>query len=115
MQETLLATQMRPDDPILIAVKNLNDNLRNRAGSLRSNFERATGIEADVSLPNDPNTLFRAFSVSTKWQSQRVEEALDQEVISLALRGDGIQARYISSLLHYSECVKHCETTRNRI
>jgi len=101
LQETLLATQMRPDDPILIAVKNLNDNLRNRAGSLRSNFERATGIEADVSLPNDPNTLFRAFSVSTKWQSQRVEEALDQEVISLALRGDGIQARYISSLLHY--------------
>lgn len=101
LQETLLAKQMQPDDPILMAVRNLNNNLKDRAGSLRENFKRATGIEADVSLPIDPNALFRAFSVSTKWHNLSIEEAIEDNSISLTLRGDGIQARYVSSLLNY--------------
>lgn len=99
LQETLLATQMQPDDPILSAVRELNDNLRTRAGSLRNDFAQATGIEADVSLPIDPNALFQAFSVSTKWSGQPLDA--EEQDISLTLRGDGVQARYVSSLLHY--------------
>ena len=101
LQETLIATQMQSDDPILLAVRDLNMNLRDRAGSLRNDFQRATGIESNVSLPVDPSGLFRAFSVSTAWDNQRIENIDEQEAVSLTLRGDGIQARYVPSLLNY--------------
>lgn len=101
LQETLIATQMEIDDPILLAVKDLNANLQEKAKSLRDDFKKATDIKADVSLPVDPSGLFRAFSVSTTWNNQRIEDVNEQEFIALALRGDGIQARYIPSLLNY--------------
>jgi predicted ATPase len=101
LQETLLAKQMQKDDPIVTAVKDLNVSLTERARSLREDFQRATKIEADVSLPVDPKSLFRAFSVSTKWQDARTKKGAEQELLSLSLRGDGIQAIYIPLLLKY--------------
>lgn len=101
LQETMLATQMKSDDPILVAVGELNASLRERAGTLRGDFERATGIEADVSLPVDPNALFQAFTVNTRWQDQPTGKPDEQQMVSLSLRGDGIQARYVPSLLKY--------------
>jgi len=101
LQETLLATQMQPGDPILMAVRELNASLRERAGTLREDFEGATGIEADVSLPVDPNALFQAFSVSTAWPDPAVGKMDEQQTVSLSLRGDGIQACYVPSLLKY--------------
>lgn len=101
LQETMLATQMKRDDPILTAVGDLNANLRQRAGTLRDDFERATGIEADVSLPVDPNALFQAFTVTTSWQEAPAPEPNEEQRLSLSLRGDGIQACYIPSLLKY--------------
>lgn len=95
LQDTLLATQMQPSDPILDAISELNENMRQRAKLLREDFEKATGIEADVSLPVDPIALFRAFSVSTRWGNAQ------GDLVPLTLRGDGIQARYIPSLLRY--------------
>jgi hypothetical protein len=100
LQETILATQMRRDDAILAAVRELNEGMRERTGTLREEFEVATGIEADISLPDEPNALFQAFSVSTRWQELAGPEA-ELQRISLSLRGDGIQARYIPSLLKY--------------
>jgi hypothetical protein len=101
LQETLIATHMQTDDPILVAVKNLNASLSERSKTLRADFERATKIEADVSLPVDPNALFRAFSVNTKWQEDSsVQEDLSN-LLSLSLRGDGVQALYVASLLNY--------------
>ena len=101
LQETLIATQMKPDDQILKAVKALNLNLRGRSESLHKDFKRATKIEADVSLPEDPYSLFRAFSVSTKYQNLSSDKVDEQESVPLSLRGDGIQARYIASLLMF--------------
>jgi energy-coupling factor transporter ATP-binding protein EcfA2 len=49
LQETMLAAQMKSDDPILTAVGELNATLRERAATLRDDFERATGIDAYVS------------------------------------------------------------------
>ena len=95
LQETLLARQMQSNDPILQAVRELNNSMGQRAGALREDFEDSTGIEANVSLPVDPTALFRAFSVSTKWSNSQ------EESVPLTLRGDGIQARYIPSLLGY--------------
>lgn len=101
LQETLITTQMKSDDPILEAVGELNRNIEERASTLQSDFEKATGIEASVSLPTDPKELFRAFSVSTKWQNEAMREAGEQQDLSLTLRGDGIQACYVPALLNY--------------
>lgn len=101
LHETILATQMKSDDPILTAVGELNATLRDRARALREDFERATSIEADVSLPVDPSALFQAFTVSTRWQDQPTARVDEQQRISLSLRGDGIQACYVPSLLQY--------------
>jgi predicted ATPase len=101
LQETLLAKQMNKGDPIISAVEELNISLTERARSLREDFRKATSIEADVSLPVDPKSLFRAFSVSTKWEDTRAEKEAEQELLSLSLRGDGIQAIYIPLLLKY--------------
>ncbi len=100
LQETLLATQMKEDDPILSAVSNLNIGLQERARSLKDDFENATSIEANVSLPVAPKELFRAFTVSTNWHDDE-KTSEESAPLSLSLRGDGIQARYVSSLLSY--------------
>ena len=97
----MLAAQMKSDDPILTAVGELNATLRERAATLRDDFERATGIDAYVSLPVDPNALFQAFSVSTGWPDQPTANADEEQTVSLSLRGDGIQACYVPSLLKY--------------
>lgn len=101
LQETLITTQMKPDDPILNAVRELNANIEERTRSLQADFERGTAIEASVSLPTDPKSLFRAFSVSTKWQNEAMKAAGEEQEVLLALRGDGIQACYVPALLNY--------------
>ncbi|MCH7663026.1 MAG: hypothetical protein IH859_04050, partial [Chloroflexi bacterium] len=81
LQETLLAQQLQDDDPIVGAVRELNTSLGLRVGSLRKDFVIATSIEADVSLPSDPKGLFRAFSVSTKWDNPVGDDVGEQETV----------------------------------
>ena len=101
LQNTLLIGQVRADDEILQAVESLNTDIRQRAKALSTEFEEATGIRADVSLPTNPRSLFQAFSVITRWQGQSDGEEADEQELPLTLRGDGIQARYVPSLLNY--------------
>lgn len=101
LQESLLTRQVRTDDPILTAVRELNRSMGERAAALRANFESATGIEANVSLPTEPRHLFRAFSVSTTWQNEAMKQVGEAQDLSLTLRGDGMQACYVPSLLAY--------------
>ncbi len=102
LQDSLLSKQMAEKDPLYKAVTNLNSRLSNRAQSLKQDFKDTTNIEADISLPLDPKSLFRAFSVSTKWKDiDRKQRSSEPTFLSLALRGDGIQAVYIPSLLKF--------------
>ena len=101
LQEILITNEIESDDPILKAVGILNNQIEERSKSLQTDFEQATRIEANVSLPTDPKGLFRAFSVSTKWQSEAMEDAGEEQEVLLALRGDGIQACYFPVLLNY--------------
>jgi hypothetical protein len=96
LQDTLLAMEMTEDDAVLRAVEGLNVSMRDRAEALRSYFEGITGIRTDLSLPSDPRLLFRALSVATG-------QAEDEQSLSipLTLRGDGIQAVYVPSLLDF--------------
>jgi hypothetical protein len=96
LQDTLLAMEMTKDDPVLKAVEGLNASMRERAETLRSYFESVTGIQTDLSLPSDPRLLFRALSVATGQSGENQPLA-----IPLTLRGDGIQAVYVPSLLDF--------------
>jgi len=101
LQNALIPGQVQADDPILRAVESLNSDIAERAAALGAEFEEATGVKADVSLPTNPRSLFKAFSVNTRWQSEAMAEAGEQQELPLILRGDGIQALYVPSLLNY--------------
>jgi AAA15 family ATPase/GTPase len=90
LQDTILDNSQNPK--IRTAVQNLNDTVEEGAQELNKEFKEISGIETDIKLPEDLTSLFRAFSVDTK---------LDDESIDLAKRGDGVQTRFIPSLLHH--------------
>lgn len=90
LQDTILDNSQNPK--ISAAVKNLNDTVEEGAQDLNNEFKLISGIETDIRLPDDLTSLFRAFSVDTK---------LGEENIDLAKRGDGVQTRFIPSLLHH--------------
>lgn len=71
---------------------NLATLIQEKIGGLQADFERATSIKSSIEPPHEFAALFQSFSVSTGSGEERV---------SLDLRGDGIQARYVSSVLQY--------------
>jgi len=74
------------------SVNALNEAVEQGALILNKEFERVCGIQTNIKLPQELAILFRAFSVKTK--SGNAD-------IPLVMRGDGIQVRFLSSLLHY--------------
>lgn len=74
------------------AIADLNSVVRSQAIVLNTEFERASGIATEIKLPERLDELFRAFSVSTK---------LESDEMPLHMRGDGIRSRFVPSLLHY--------------
>ena len=74
------------------AVQNLNSSVEREADQLHEEFKLATGIPIRLHLPAELGDLFRAFSVATRQ---------GDEELPLDLRGDGIRARFLPSLLHY--------------
>lgn len=74
------------------SVRRLNSTVTNEAEALRNEFSNATGVEADIRLPEQLSGLFRAFAVATK---------SGNDEMPLNLRGDGIRSRFLPSLLHY--------------
>lgn len=74
------------------AIQELNSSMSDEAEALTAEFEKVTNVKTDLKLPEELGALFRAFSVAT---------AGDLSAVPLHLRGDGIQARYLPSLLHY--------------
>jgi predicted ATPase len=74
------------------AVHQLNDTVTREAEALHAEFNRVTGVQADIRLPEQLSGLFRAFAVATK---------SGEEDMPLNLRGDGIRSRFLPSLLHF--------------
>jgi hypothetical protein len=70
----------------------LATHIENSIGALQADFSRATGIESLVRPPRDLVSLFQAFGVSTR---------TGEGEIPLVLRGDGIQGRFLPSVLRY--------------
>ena len=93
LQKALLDTSRGADPTISGTADHLAKHVQNKILLLQSDFKRATGIDSFIVPPRDIGSLFQAFLVST-------ESRKDQEV-PLSLRGDGIQGRYVWSVLRY--------------
>jgi len=91
LQETILDKKVGEVD-VSESVTELNRSMEEAAQDLKTEFEKVCGIETDITLPEKMAELFRAFTVSTR---------LGGQPMPLESRGDGIQTRFIPSLLHY--------------
>ena len=89
LQDTILESEKY--DSIDKVVSDLNKAVRVTAINLNNEFKSVVEIETDIQLPSDLSELFRAFKIMTGSES----------AMPLSARGDGIQARFLPSLLHY--------------
>lgn len=91
LQDTILKKNSG-ESTIESSLKALNDAVEEGASLLNNEFEQVCGIKTDIRLPQELAVLFRAFSVNTK---------IGESDMPLTMRGDGIQTRFVASLLHY--------------
>jgi len=92
LQRALLGTPTAADPAISQVATSLAKHIEGKILQLQKDFERATGIKSAIEPPEEFASLFQAFRVST---------ASNDGNVPLSLRGDGIQARYIPSVLSY--------------
>jgi len=89
LQDAILKS--RQDESLQKAISDLNNTVRAEANELHDEFETVSGVGIDIHLPENLEALFRAFAISTGKKQQ----------FPLSVRGDGIQTRFIPSLLHH--------------
>lgn len=92
LQYSLLGGVLEANNPISQASALLAEHIGQQVGDLRNDFSRATSLDTFIEPPKQLSSLFQAFQVSVPSGDNQ---------ISLNLRGDGMQARYIPSVLHY--------------
>lgn len=91
LQDTILEKKSA-ESRIVESVIALNEAVDEGALFLNSEFEQVCGVKTNIRLPQELAVLFRAFSVETKSGNADMP---------LIMRGDGIQTRFVPSLLHY--------------
>lgn len=92
LQYSLLGGALEANNPISQLSAQLAEHIGQQVGDLRNDFSRATSLDTSIEPPKQLSSLFQAFQVSVPSGDNQ---------ISLNLRGDGMQARYIPSVLHY--------------
>jgi hypothetical protein len=92
LQEALLEKPLQEEDEISTITENLAVHMEGQIQQLHEDFQRATRLDTMILPPKDFASLFQSFQVSTKVTSGSVP---------LQSRGDGLQARYVPSVLHY--------------
>ncbi len=93
LQKALLDSTLEDSTGIPRLATNLAKNIQKQVGELQDDFFLATGLSTAFEPPKQLSELFQAFHVATN-------NSTDQ-TIPLSSRGDGIQARYLSSVLNY--------------
>jgi len=92
LQAALLDIPLDENNAVAGLAKQLSQNIEGQVELLQQDFKRSTGLDTVVAPPQELAALFQAFVVSTK---------SGDDTIPLALRGDGIQAKYVPSVLNY--------------
>jgi predicted ATPase len=89
LQDAVLQT--RADENLKESVEALLRSVQEEVDTLKEEFSSVTGVDFSMSLPNEVADLFRAFLVMTG----------EENDLPLTVRGDGIQTRFLPSLLHH--------------
>jgi predicted ATPase len=92
LQRALLDSTIEQDKTLMATAKNLASHIEAQIDELRSDFQEATSIQTMITPPTNISSLFQSFLVSTN---------TDDGSIPLIFRGDGLQSRYIASVLNY--------------
>ncbi|MEZ8785374.1 ATP-dependent endonuclease [Vibrio splendidus] len=92
LQSALLDVTVNDNQGLRETASHLAEHIENQIGDLRSDFEAATNIETSIEPPSSVSALFQSFLVSTETSNGSVP---------LRFRGDGLQSRYIASVLSY--------------
>lgn len=92
LQKTIFndANQALLNEPI----NNVNEKISAMVQGLQLSFEKATGINSTIAIPQTLNLSQGLLSIGTQYGDTR-------EVIMLDKRGDGIKAHYIPQMLNY--------------
>lgn len=92
LQEALLEKPLQEEVEISTITENLATHMEIQIQQLHEDFQRATNLDTMILPPKDLASLFQSFQVSTK---------ITNGSVPLQSRGDGLQARYVPSVLHY--------------
>lgn len=92
LQESLLEAPLQENAEISTITENLAQHMETQIQQLHEDFQRATTLDTKILPPEDFASLFQSFQVSTK---------ITDGSVPLNSRGDGLQARYVPSVLHY--------------
>lgn len=92
LQHSLLDMTVSQNADLLETATKLASHIEGQIGVLQNDFKEATNIQTAIMPPAQVSSLFQSFLVSTN--------AEDGD-IPLKYRGDGLQSRYIASVLHY--------------
>jgi AAA15 family ATPase/GTPase len=92
LQETVYEKKLANNVTLAEAMTKLFDNVVQTTEELSKEFKAATNIESMIATPNNVKELYRTLNIITK---------LDDNLVRLEDRGDGIQVRYIPSILNY--------------
>ena len=93
LQRTLLGSTLDEATGIPELASRLANTIQAQVAELQRDFHEATGLDTNFRPPNQLSELFQAFQVATNNGTE--------EIIPLSSRGDGVQARYLSSVLNY--------------
>ena len=92
LQRSLLDVTINQNQALLETANTLATHIEGQIGDLKKDFEAATKIATSITPPSKISSLFQSFLVST---------ATNDGSVPLKFRGDGLQSRYIASVLHY--------------
>lgn len=92
LQATVYEKKLANNAALTETMSNLFENVVKTTEELSEEFKVATNIESMIATPNDVKELYRTLNIITK---------SEDNMVRLEDRGDGIQVRYIPSILNY--------------
>lgn len=92
LQATVYEKKLANNVTLAETMSNLFENVVKTTEELSEEFKVATNIESMIATPNDVKELYKTLNIITK---------SDDNLVRLEDRGDGIQVRYIPSILNY--------------
>ncbi len=92
LQETVYTRKLIGNALLSDTMNTLYENVGKTTQELSNEFKEATNIESTIATPNNVSELYKTLKIITK---------MDTDTIRLEDRGDGIQVRYIPSILNY--------------